>query len=259
MKKIVLILLASISLISFAQQSIVDVERSGPTTDSTMTISVEALGNVISGNNDLQLFSSQLGYGQHISENNILRVMGGGSYISSYGNILNNSWFGQMRHNFIVSENIKTFAFYQYQYNNVLLLDRRQLGGFGIRLHTASDSSKVYGAILVGAMYEEELLNRNTLMIDEKYHTQYIRGAFSGVLKINLSDNFSFFNTLYYQPHFGNLSDYRMLVDSDLAIGVGKGFTFIVSNEFRYDSEAPTSLKAYDFNTTVGFNYTFEK
>lgn len=259
MKKIVLILLASISLTAFSQQSIVNIERSSPSTDSLTVINVDLLGNLIGGNNDLQLASASVGIGKHFGKNDLVRIIGGQSYIKSYDAILNNSFFAQLRHNHELSDHMRTFAFYQYQYNNVLLIDRRQIGGAGLRFNLLPDTNKFRVDVLLGVMYEEELLNQSTLMLNEKYHTQYLRGATSLHIKIDLTDNFSFHNTTYFQPYLMGPSDFRLLNDTDLMFGIGKGLDFLVSTEVRYDNQAPSSLFSTDYSITFGITYALEK
>jgi len=258
MKKINTILLIICSLTAFSQQSIVNVERSSPRTDSSSVINVDGLGNFIGGNNDLYLISSSVGYGQNFGSNSV-KLIGGGSYITSYNSVLNNSWFGQLRHNYELSDYVKTFVFYQYQYNNVLLLDRRQLGGAGVRFKVMPDSSKVTFDILTGLMFEEELLNTASLMPNEMYHTKFIRGATSLVFKTKITKGLSVTNTTYYQPHISDPSDFRVLNDLDILLAISKTLNFIISSEYRYDSKPPSSLRAYDYNVTFGVNYKFEK
>jgi len=105
-------------------------------------INAEKLNSV----NDSLAFSVQVGYsgtrGNAITDQidlapsfllvnklNDFKLFGGYSVLSSDETSLLNSGFAHIRHNFKISNRLKTFEFYQIQFNEVLLLSKRVVFG----------------------------------------------------------------------------------------------------------------------------------
>ena len=132
---------------------------------------------------------------------------------------------------------------YQLQYNKVLLLNSRQLLGLGIR-HSFFEKNidtlkRIKSDITIGLMQEEEILNTETLMLGEKNYTNYTRTMLSMVFSIELSKQFTFINTTYFQQYLKNLSDYRLFNEINLVFAINKWLSVNCDIEYRFDSEPP--------------------
>ena len=104
-------------------------------------------------------------------------------------------------------------------------------------------------------MQEEEILNTETLMLGEKNYTNYTRTMLSMVFSIELSKQFTFINTTYFQQYLKNLSDYRLFNEINLVFAINKWLSVNCDIEYRFDSEPPSSLKNSDFNTNLGLQF----
>jgi len=152
------------------------------------------------------------------------------------------------------------FAFTQLQSNAILLLEQRALLGAGFRQNifkNKKDTSRVFKIdISAGIMQEEELLNRTDLPKTEKYYTNYTRSVISLFLINEVTNVFTIVNTMYLQQHLKNISDYRLLNETNLIFAINKVLSISLDMEYRFDSEAPSILKDTDFKTNFGFVLT---
>lgn len=185
---------------------------------------------------------------------NDLKVFGGYSILSAGENAVLNSAFGHVRHNYKLNENLKTFAYYQLQFNEVLLLTKREILGGGLRYAIINKDSLGldFGA---GLMYENEFLNRTTLLLDEISETHYLRASFICSFHLVLTKGMQINNVIYYQSYINDYTDYRLLNDFSLLFKINKHLNFNTTFTLRFDNKPPSSLKPYDSFVKVGVGY----
>ncbi len=258
--KIVFVTIFCLSMHAGFSQSIVNTEKLFSDNEDGFAASSELMGSAISGNANVILVEYSLNFRYKWKKNN-LKLLSGGEYIQEDGVDVSNNLFGQLRYNYHFNDKNRLVSLYQLQYNKVLLLNRRQLLGLGIRhrlLEIGTDSTNKFNAdFTLGAMQEEEQLNTETLQVGEKNYTNYTRSMLSLVLSINMGENFTFINTTYFQQHLKELTDYRLFNEINLLFSINKWMTLSCDFEIRYDSEPPSSLQAKDFNTNLGLLFTF--
>ncbi len=99
---------------------------------------------------------------------NEYKIFGSYSFQSVSGDVIQNSSFLHVRHNYKLAGRLKTFEFFQIQNNDVLLLKKRTVFGAGLRYALVKkDSIKL--DMELGLMREIENLNKNALKINELY------------------------------------------------------------------------------------------
>lgn len=144
-----------------------------------------------------------------------------------------NSGFQHLRYGYSLVKHPKLHleAFEQLQYNKILLLDMRLLGGAGTRITAVDrDSVSLNTGLFVMGEYEEELAGKIN---------RQLRGS------IFLSFDYQFtkaagFNTItYYQPRADDPRDYRISHESSLRFRVGHHFSFRVSYNLTHDERPP--------------------
>jgi len=128
-------------------------------------------------------------------------------------------------------------VFTQYEFNEFLLLDRRLLAGTGPRLELASGER---GGAWVGtsAMIEEERLNEESISPSEDVQTIALRSSsyFTATLQW---DGWTQVTTLYVQPRFDDLEDYRLVGEASFAFKVNKTLSLTIDGRIRHDSRPP--------------------
>ena len=147
----------------------------------------------------------------------------------------------------------RAYLFYQLQFNEVLLMNKRELIGGGYRVEILHRDS-LSDAVAIGVMHEYEVLDRALLAADEVYKTNYLRLSLMHSLNWLISANFSIDNVLYYQPYLMNFQDYRLLNDLRLSFRITAHLDLLLQAEFRFDRQPPTALKNYDLAIRSGLN-----
>ena len=145
-------------------------------------------------------------------------------------------------------------SFAQVQSDRFRRLTYRQLYGGGTRLTVMSQSDHQL-SLGLGAMFElERSSERATVgdrMIDIKLTEKNIRATsyltshhrFQAATELNLNA------TVYYQPRFDKLDDYRVLADLSLDIKLSEHFSLVETLNLLYDSEPPPGVVNYDLKT----------
>jgi len=235
-------------------QTIINAERLGGGADSTI-YSVSFLYNGTKGNSNTDRLNISPAF-IFLRKKNEYKLFGDYSLLSAAGKGLLNSGFVHLRHNFKLTGRIKTFEFYQLQFNDILLLTKREVFGAGLRFSLLNKDSLKFD-LGMGLMREIELLDETALLPDELSVTKYYRATSVGSIKWLLSKTITIDNVIYYQPYLEDFTDYRLLNDFNLVVSLTSNFGLITSLTTRYDSKPPGSLKTLDNMISFGFNMKF--
>ena len=132
------------------------------------------------------------------------------------------------RYNYKINNWAVGEIFTQLQFNKVLKVKSRWLIGAGPRLKIVS--SKTFNMFLATLyMFEHEELFDTILITNNHRLGSYI--AFN----LKFRDNLSLINTSYFQPLINDFSDFRILTQTDLKIGITKHFAFLLSYIYTFD------------------------
>lgn len=235
-------------------QTIINAERLTSDKDSTI-YSLAFSYNGARGNS----VTDQLGIAPAFiltKDRNEYKLFGGYSFLSESDNVILHSGFVHLRHNYKITKRIKSFAFYQRQFNEVLLLNRREVFGGGLR-YRFLDKDSLNFDIGFGAIRETEILNRSTLLPDEISETTFYRASCVSSLSWKLGKNLKIFNVIYFQPYLKNFNDFRLLNDFNMIVSISKQFELIAALTTRYDNMPPGTLKTADNQINFGFNFKF--
>ena len=259
-KMITVVLMGTYSFIGFSQ-SIVNTEKLFKENKNGFSFSSEINGNLIYGNANISILRFSLNSG-YFKDKWSLKFLSGGQNIVQENDNLNTSLFSQLRFNYFIRQDFRFISFFQLQSNNILLLNRRALGGLGLRknLIEVSDSSvKINFDGTFGIIQEQEILNGTDLTSqeNENLETNYLRSSFVLNVLLEIKDKITLINTTYLQQRFVDLKDYRILNEVNLNIPISKSLTITFDFEFRFDSKPPSILGNKDFNTTAGIRYTY--
>ncbi len=151
-----------------------------------------------------------------------------------------------------ISRHFSTEIFTQIERNKFINLQLRRLMGGGLRILAVGNEEKFLLNLGIGAMYEGE---QYTIPYESDNYlfrsTNYIAGRC-------VFNNYSLFLiTGYLQPDFGDPTDFRFLLNSELEIQLSRLLTFSTTIEYRYDSQPSSDLSRYDLNVTNGIKLTF--
>ena len=244
-------------MVSFGfSQTIINVERLIDGSDST----VYALALSYNGTQGNSV-TTQLDISPAViflRKKNEYKIFGGYSFLSESVNTILKNGFMHIRHNYKLTERIKTFEFYQLQFNDELLLDKRLVFGAGLKYSMLTKDSLKFD-ISLGIMREQEVLNKIVLQPGEIAKTNYYRANYANCFKWIIGKNVKIDDILYYQPYLKDFSDFRLLNDFNLTVSITDHFELINSLTIRYDSQPPGSLKNFDSTLSLGLNVKFNK
>jgi putative salt-induced outer membrane protein YdiY len=191
-----------------------------------------------------------------LRKKNDFKIFGGYSSLSQSENNILRSGFIHLRHNFKISKRIKTFEFFQLQFNDVLKLEKRQVYGGGLRFSLVSTDSLELDYNL-GLMREVEVLNPSVLLENEIAESRIFRITMTGNFKWQISKVFKINNVIYYQPYLRDFGDFRILNDLNFSVSLLSHIDFNTSLMLRYDSKPPGTLEKLDEVMAFGLTLKF--
>jgi hypothetical protein len=174
------------------------------------------------------------------------------------GKSFTNKGFVHLRGIRAINQTLMMEGFLQKQFNESIRLDDRELAGGGLRLTVMHPSKKSrYLSLLhlyigIGAMWEYERLD-----LDQELETNLFRSTNYFTARLALDERVTASTTCYLQPALENLSDYRILLETNLRLGITDNLAFNNVLSLRYDSEPPASIERSDLEIVHGISYSF--
>lgn len=130
-------------------------------------------------------------------------------------------------------------------------IDYRILTGAGPRFKLSGTKQlKLYVASLVMHEYERELDSAKTVHNDIR-NSSYI--SFS----IAINSQTEIVHTLFYQPLFTNISDFRIFDQMKFSVKTGKKFAITLNLNYLYDSAPVSGVPRINYTFSTGFDYKF--
>lgn len=179
-------------------------------------------------------------------------VVGNLAFQRADGRAFLNEAFVHARYNRMLAPRLVAELFVQTQRNEAQLLERRYLGGAGLRAVVLRGP---VGGVAVGVtpMLEIERLapsaNEGTVG----------RGRLSTYLttRLLLGDVVSFSNTVYVQPSMSNWDDLRLFDEAQLDLAVTRYVRLRSRFNVRHDSRPPLGIDPTDVTLSNGIALTF--
>lgn len=148
-------------------------------------------------------------------------------------------------------------VFLQDQYDRILFLKARAVGGLGARL-TMLETELFTAYAATGYMLEREVFQRSVIPEGEPHPRLTTNHRWTNYLTfvLTLDERLSLSNTVYVQPRFDDFSDYRVAEEAALTISHGSGLSISLGLRMRFDSRPPTALSRLDVSlfSTLGFH-----
>jgi hypothetical protein len=164
---------------------------------------------------------------------------------------LQNSWFLHTRFNYKFNQLLRFEAFLQGQYNQLLVVEQRNLVGAGLRLKWMNREN-FSGYLGNSYMYEVEYSDRAGTTEYKHRNSTYLSVSY-----LSKSKNFSVTNTVYYQPLYKNLKDYRLLEQFRLDIPLAEWFKVFTIYDYYFDSKTPLNTREYTSQLQIGVGLSF--
>lgn len=167
-----------------------------------------------------------------------------------------NQGFLHLRWSWMIHERIGPEVFTQYQFNQFLRLQTRALLGGGLRvdvIHT--EPMMVWGG--TGAMLEFNRINVEPGASDRPETLEYRWANYLTVRAVFLEEKLRVQSTIYLQPRFDKLSDFRLLNDLEVSAKITEKMSMGTSLSVLHDSAPPTGVKPTDLRLVSNARFAF--
>ena len=161
---------------------------------------------------------------------------------------LQNAWFlhGRFNYKFQKMPWLRFESFIQGQYNQLLIVEQRNLIGAGLRVKWM-DKERFTGYAGNSYMYEVEYSERAGTTNYNHRNSTYLTLSYTAE-----SQKFSVANTVYYQPLYRDLNDYRILEQFRLDIPLSGWLKVFTLYNYYFDSQTPLNTEEYTSNLNIG-------
>ncbi|MFD2832332.1 DUF481 domain-containing protein [Gramella sp. AN32] len=159
---------------------------------------------------------------------------------------LQNTWFLHGRFNYKFNQLLRFETFIQGQYNQLLVVEQRNLIGAGLRLKWV-DKDNFTGYAGNSYMYEVEYSDEAGTTDYNHRNSTYVTLSYTPK-----SERFSVANTLYFQPLYEDISDHRVLEQFRLDIPLSNWFKVFTLYNYYFDSKTPLNTEEYTSNLNLG-------
>ncbi len=175
-------------------------------------------------------------------------LLGNYRLIDSGEENLQNAWFlhGRFNYKFDQLPLLRIESFIQGQYNQLLVVEQRNLIGAGLRVKWM-DKERFTGYAGNSYMYEVEYSEQAGTTNYNHRNSTYLTLSYSAATL-----KFSVANTVYFQPLYSNFSDYRILEQFRLDIPLSRWFKVFTLYNYYFDSKTPLNTREYTSNLNFG-------
>ncbi|WP_442844820.1 DUF481 domain-containing protein [Leeuwenhoekiella sp. H156] len=175
-------------------------------------------------------------------------LIGNYRLIDSGAENLQNAWFlhGRFNYKFEGMQWLRFESFIQGQYNQLLVVEQRNLIGAGLRVKWM-DRDRFTGYAGNSYLYEVEFSERAGTTNYNHRNSTYLTVSYA-----TKSSKFSVANTVYYQPLYRELGDYRILEQFRLDVPLAEWFKVFTAYNYYFDSKTPLNTQEYTSNLNIG-------
>jgi hypothetical protein len=171
-------------------------------------------------------------------------------YLISDSFLVDDNAYGHLRYNYQLTKLVTLEAFVQSQFNKILKISSRTLGGAGIRLNLLADKHNMlfYG---LSALYERQVDKPDNL------EWRAVRMSTYFTYHLQITHFAELANTFYYQPNVRNFYDKRLLDEFSITIDATKWLSFesslFILHANVHGIDMPDNIWRYDNKLVINF------
>jgi hypothetical protein len=178
------------------------------------------------------------------------------AYGKSRGQVDTDSAFAHLRHRTAVTSTWGAEAFAQIGRNPFARLTQRTLLGGGARWIMFEENNVSAGYLGLGAFHEQETLTEQLGTTDQTHVSLWRFNSYL-ILKQQINEQVRVYNTTYYQPAFGDTSDYRILEQASMLVKLRDNLDLKLSLDIAFDSKPPQTVQERDMVYSTGLEFSF--
>ncbi|MBD3839586.1 MAG: DUF481 domain-containing protein [Epsilonproteobacteria bacterium] len=228
-------------------QKLIDVKNSNQTSGAQLTHTLEAGISFEStlGNTNVISFEPSLRYIFRYG-NYATLVIASYDYLESSGTMSQNDGFIHIRELYQYHDDWTMETFLQLQTNPFKSIESRFLAGAGDRYFMSLPYIKVW--LGLGGFY--------VYSVEDKNQSRLFRVNTYAALESKV-DNLTATLVSYFQPRFGDFSDFETVNQFQLKYRLNENFSVVGDFEYTHDSMPVSGYKEYDFLQTIGLMFKF--
>lgn len=246
LNRIKLLLLGLMTSTTTVAQTIVNTYDLVTPIDSIWSATTELQGTFAAGNGVFTALNSGIGLGRSLNNSTEIWLLSGYNFASESTIPIYATGFINTRIHHIILPGLQIQGFYQGQFNTALELESRML--YGMNAAKKIKAKEFLYNLSMGVFKEYEIYS-------DESEQRLFRGNLSGSVTTELSD-IDVHLTIYYQPSFKDLNDFRMLGELSLQFPISEQLEFEVESALRFDSKPHLNLLPLDFSTVIGMVYS---
>lgn len=183
-------------------------------------------------------------------------AFGSARYASNAEDVFVSQSFTHVRWTSMWLKRLGSEVFAQHQFNEFQRLQARVLGGVGARAKIVH-SQPFNVALGSGYMTEFERITDGSAVDSRRETVSHRWTSFLNVKLALFEENLMLQNTLYIQPRFDDLSDYRLLEELEAEVAVTSVFSMGTSLTVAHDSTPPAGVGSSDVSLLQTIKFSF--
>ncbi len=189
---------------------------------------------------------------EHKRGKNLFLFLMDSRFLRAGGKDFNNAGFAHLRYNRKLTDPLSVEAFSQIQFNRLLFIELRALGGSGLRYRVFKDSSGK-NRVYFGAAYLFEHNQFTDKTADRNWHrlSSYLSFTFRPWQGVTLA------STTYFQPQITEWKNYRFATECRLDTPLGKKLSFFTDFTLQTDKALPIDAPVNTYAWLNGLTWKF--
>lgn len=229
---------------------VMNIEQQRIVTDTTGWAGTSQISSSFTKNTDQLLTIGFKDHLQYKTDSSLYLMLIDYNLVKSPSSDFDNAGTLHFRYNYKLLNHLTFEAFTQGQFNKLLNVNFRWLLGAGPRFKVIGHKNfRVYFASLY--MYEYEELETPLLFHRNHRLSSYISITWKNKTGTILT------NTVYYQPRFDRISDFRIYNQFDLSLRISKKLSFTTSYKYFFDSNPAENIINATHNLSNGITFRF--
>lgn len=252
MRKFLSYLLLLLPTLAMAQIVNIEEQRITGTNDSTHWYGTVRFGANITKVQEQVLQFNTAAQVENKHDKNLLLLLLDGQFLSAGGKQFNNAGFAHLRYNRKLTDPLSLEFFAQAQFNKLLLIELRALGGSGLRYRLYKDDSGK-NRIYFGSAYLFEHNSFTDETADRDWHrlSNYLSFTFRPWEGVKLA------STTYFQPQLTDWGNFRLSTEVRLDAPLGKKLSFFTDFSLQTDKALPNDAPDVTYAWQNGLTFKF--
>lgn len=248
-----LLLLALLSAFQVCHSQIVNIESQRIQSDTTGWVGNLGSNFSLTKNTQQVMTIAASAHAEYKTKKDLWLILVNYNLLKTDTQQFNNNAFAHLRYNHKLNNWLVWEAFTQWQENVVEGIGTRALAATGPRFTLSyTKTLRLFAGTALMYEYEKDVSGPPFLHKDLRNDT-YASATYKP------TSNVTMVTTLYYQPLFTRLADFRVMHDLSVKVEITKRFSLLTSWDFMYDAFPAFGVPRIVYSVSNGLVYAFKR